>query len=304
MNKIQVAKLHTLSGHKDSVYTIEGVSDSQFASGAGDGMIALWDLEHPQDGQLIAKLDNSIYAIHQESQQGFLLVGHNYDGLHVIDWENKKELGSLNFTEAAIFSINSYNHLAYVGTGDGELVIINIPELKIINRIKLSTERVRSIALNPVNKELAVGYSDSVIRILDLDSLEVKQKLTSHAKSVFKLQYSSDFKTLISTSRDAHFIVWDAENDYSIQEDVVAHMYSINDVVYNSEGNLFATCSMDKSIKIWDAQSYKLLKVIDKARHAGHGTSVNKLWWNNNKNQLVSASDDRSISVWEIELEK
>jgi WD40 repeat protein len=45
----------------------------------------------------------------------------------------------------------------------------------------------------------------------------------------------------------------------------------------------------------------QLLKVIDKARHAGHGTSVNKLWWSSFNNQLISASDDRSISVWEIE---
>jgi len=300
MSKIQVTKLHTLSGHKDSVYTIEGVADSQFVSGAGDGMIVLWDLEQPEDGQLVAKLDNSIYAIHQESQHGFLLVGHNYDGLHVLDWKNKKELGSLNFTEAAIFSINSHNQLAYVGTGDGEMIVINIPELKIIKRIKLSTERVRSIAVNPVNKELAIGYSDAVIRILDLDTLEVKQELSAHAKSVFKLQYSQNYNTLISTSRDAHFMVWDAECKYDQMEDVVAHMYSINDIVYNPDGNLFATCSMDKSIKIWDAKTYKLLKVIDKARHAGHGTSVNKLWWNNKMNQLVSASDDRSISIWKI----
>jgi hypothetical protein len=44
----------------------------------------------------------------------------------------------------------------------------------------------------------------------------------------------------------------------------------------------------------------KLLKVIDRARHAGHGFSVNKLLWTNHHNQLLSASDDRSISVWQI----
>jgi WD40 repeat protein len=42
------------------------------------------------------------------------------------------------------------------------------------------------------------------------------------------------------------------------------------------------------------------LKVIDKGRHAGHGTSVNKLLWTSFKNQLVSASDDRTISAWDL----
>jgi WD40 repeat protein len=300
MSKIQVAKLHTLSGHKDSIYTIEGLTTSKFVSGAGDGMVVLWDLDNPQDGQLIVKLENSIYAIHAETGQNHLLVGHNYDGIHVVDWQHKKELGSLSFTKAAIFSIASHRGIAYVGTGDGEIVIINIHELKIINRIKLSDQRVRSIAINPLHGEIAIGYSDATIRILDLMDHRVKKELTAHTKSIFKVSYSADYRTLLSTSRDAHLIVWDVVDDYKLQQDIVAHMYAINDLTFNSSGTLFATCSMDKSIKVWDATTYKLLKVIDKARHAGHGTSVNKLWWHNEKDLLVSASDDRSISVWEI----
>jgi WD40 repeat protein len=57
---------------------------------------------------------------------------------------------------------------------------------------------------------------------------------------------------------------------------------------------------MDKSIKVWDAQNLRLLKVIDKGRHAGHGTSVNKLLWTSFNNQLLSASDDRTISAWDL----
>jgi WD40 repeat protein len=58
---------------------------------------------------------------------------------------------------------------------------------------------------------------------------------------------------------------------------------------------------MDKSIKVWNLDEMKLLKVIDKGRHAGHGTSVNKLIWTDYQTQLVSASDDKTISVWKID---
>ena len=61
---------------------------------------------------------------------------------------------------------------------------------------------------------------------------------------------------------------------------------------------------MDKSIKVWDAESFKLLKVIDRARHAGHGTSINKLQWTNFHNQIVACSDDRSISVWKLHFDQ
>ncbi len=86
-----------------------------------------------------------------------------------------------------------------------------------------------------------------------------------------------------------------------VKESIAAHLFAINDIEYSPDGKHFATCSMDKSIKIWDAKAFQLLKVIDKARYAGHGTSVNKLYWSTYENKLISGSDDRSISVWDID---
>jgi WD40 repeat protein len=57
---------------------------------------------------------------------------------------------------------------------------------------------------------------------------------------------------------------------------------------------------MDKTLKIWDASEFKLLKVIDFARHGGHKNSVNKLYWSDYQDLLVSASDDKKISVWKL----
>jgi WD40 repeat protein len=81
-------------------------------------------------------------------------------------------------------------------------------------------------------------------------------------------------------------------------------MYAINHIAYSPTGDYFLTCSMDKSIKVWDATSFKLLKVIDRARHAGHGTSINKLLWTSFQDQIVACSDDRSLSVWKLHFEE
>jgi WD40 repeat protein len=79
-------------------------------------------------------------------------------------------------------------------------------------------------------------------------------------------------------------------------------MYAINHVCFSPDGRYFLTCSMDKSIKVWDAGTTRLLKVIDRARYAGHGTSVNKLLWTGYHDQIVSCSDDRTLSVWKLGL--
>ncbi|MEQ8575703.1 WD40 repeat domain-containing protein [Fulvivirga sp.] len=301
MNKVTVSKLETYTGHKDSIYTLERSQfDHIFFSGAGDGMVVSWDLKNPDNGQLIAKLPNSIYGLHLIEGSNVLAVGHNYDGLHFIDWVNKKEVGSLKFTEAAIFDVTSYKNHLYVGDADGYLNIIELNPLKVLQKIKVSEKSVRTIAVNLKKLELAVGTSDHSIVIYNLQDYSVKYKLDDHDNSVFSVCYSPDNELLLSAGRDAHLKIWDVNAGYLLLEDIVAHMYAINNITFSPDGKHFVTCSMDKSIKVWDASAFKLLKVIDKARHAGHGTSVNKLLWTGHDDLLISASDDRSISIWDI----
>lgn len=300
MSTIQVKRIHTLTGHRDCVYTLEPTHQpSLFLSGAGDGLVVRWNLEDPEEGELIARLTNSVYALHL-LENNLLVVGHNYEGIHLIDWENKKEWQSLQLTTAAIFDIKSYEDDIWVATGDGTVVVVDRVRWAIKSKIKRSEKSARTIAVNTLLNEIAVGFSDSFIRIFDLHTYQLKREINAHGNSVFTLAYSPDQQNLFSGSRDARLKRWNAANHYQMKEEVVAHLFAINDIAFSPSGKYFATASMDKSIKIWDAAEMKLLKVIDKARHAGHGTSVNKLLWSLFSNQLISASDDRSISVWEM----
>ncbi|MFP4092727.1 MAG: WD40 repeat domain-containing protein, partial [Cyclobacteriaceae bacterium] len=186
---------------------------------------------------------------------------------------------------------------------------LNYKNLNTLKRIQASTESARCIAVNHPASEMAVGYSDNKIRVFDLESYEQKYEIEAHKNSVFTLCYSPDYRWLLSGSRDAHLKVWNVSEHYQLHESVVAHMYCINHIAYRPDGRYFATCSMDKSVKVWDAASFSLLKVIDKARHAGHATSVNRLLWSGFKdedqlNPLISASDDRSISVWQVDIKE
>jgi len=311
MTSIEVRKLRTLSGHRDGVYTVAGADQpSRFFSGAGDGMVVLWDLqEEPAtaatpgqapEGVRLAQLPNSVYALHHVDHLGVLAVGHNYNGIHVLDWKERKELSSLKTTDAAIFDLQSYRDDLFIASGDGALTVVNLSHMTIRSRQVFSEKSARAIALSSKTGEIAVGYSDSFIRIFDLDNYALKKEWQAHTNSVFTLRYSPDGRFLFSGSRDARLKAWDLKDDYRLAEEIVAHMYAINSLSFSPDGKHFVTCSLDKSIKLWDAGQLKLLKVIDKARHAGHGTSVNKLLWTAYDGQVVSASDDRTISIWKF----
>ena len=301
---VKVTKLHSFTGHRDAVYTLQPTDQQNlFCTGAGDGMVVLWDLENPDEGHPLARLPNSIYALHHHAPSNTLIAGHNYEGIHVLDWKNKVELGSLQLTRAAIFDLQSVDDFLFAATGDGSIIVVDVGRLAVIDSVRKSEKSARTIGINLRSGEMAVGYSDNYIRVYDLKSLQMKHEWEAHANSVFSVRYTPDGYYLLSGSRDARLKAWDVNSGYAMVAEVVAHMYAINHLDFSPDAKHFVTCSMDKSIKVWNAEELKLLKVIDKARHAGHGTSVNKLLWTSYQDQLLSASDDRTVTSWNINFE-
>ncbi|HCM76758.1 MAG TPA: hypothetical protein DIS90_10275 [Cytophagales bacterium] len=301
MSNIQVNKLHSLTGHRDCVYTIQsGKEANTLFSAGGDGMVVRWNMEHPEIGELIAKLPNSIYALHYLPKIDRLIVAQNFEGIHLLDYSKKKELSSLKLTTSYIFDMLSHDNHLFVASGDGVVTVVDVDKWKILDRMEYSEKSARSMTIHKQRNELIVGYSDNFIRVFDLWDHRMKQEWKAHNNSVFSVALSGDERYLITGSRDAHLKVWDTTLGYALVEDIVAHMYTINHIAFSPNSKHFVTCSMDKSIKVWDSEEFRLLKVIDKARHAGHGTSVNKLLWTSFNNQLVSASDDRALSIWEF----
>ena len=298
---VGVQKVHTYTGHKDAVYTLEpGVHSNLFYSSGGDGQVIEWDLNNFESGRLIAKVPTSIYALHFVKEKNVLIVGQNYEGIHLIDVENLKEERSLQLTKGAIFDIKVIDGLIFVAAGNGELFVVDLETLQIIKKSSIAENNLRTILFS--KGKCLIGTSDSQIIQIDLNTLEIEKEISGHENSVFSLaQHGEGF--ILSGSRDARLKYWKADS-MELEESINAHMYAINDIVFSPSGDNFATASMDKTLKIWDYEKRKLIKVIDKARHEGHLTSVNKLLWTSHQDYLISCSDDRSIGVWKLDIPK
>jgi len=299
--KINVQKRFTLDGHKDCVYSlISGENPDVAYSASGDGMVVAWDLQNPENGRLVAKMKNSVYALAFLTGQNTLLAGQNFEGIHFIDTILQKEVASIELEKNQIFDVKIHEERAYIGSGDGILYVIDLPTRSLVKRVKLSDKSIRTIAINSELKDIAVGLSDNTIRILSLLDLTQKFVINAHKLSVFALQYDYGTNMLISGSRDAHLKRWDPKQNYQLEKSVVAHLYAINSICLSPDGKLFVSGSMDKTIKVWETETMSLLKVIDRSRHAGHTSSVNKVLWTNHENLLISCGDDKNIIVWDL----
>lgn len=297
-------RIATLSGHRDAVYALAGRPGSdQIFSGSADGMVVAWNAAQPEaDGELLARVENSVYALHELPGRGLLLLGHNFQGVQAIDLQSKTLAYATALPPVAIFEMvySESRQRLYCALGDGTLAVLRGPDFRVENLLRLSQQSLRCLALHEGRGELAVGASDWKTYILDLDSLAIKATLTEATNSVFTLAYSPDGQHLLAAGRDAHLRRYHATDGYPLADSVVAHMYTINHLAFSGDGRYLASCSLDKSIKLWDPASLALLRVLDKSRAAGHGTSVNKLVWPGAQQRLVSCSDDRSLAVWQV----
>ena len=178
--EINVQKLYTLTGHKDCVYNLEtGTSDNIFYSAAGDGMVVEWDLKNPETGKQIVRMKNSVYALHFLEGPQCLVIGQNFEGIHIISTDKYCEQGSLLVSNTQIFDIKSYGEHIYIGSGDGTLYIVDFSSRSFIKKIKLSDKSVRCIAVNEKLGEMALGISDNTIRILDLKDYSQKYRINA-----------------------------------------------------------------------------------------------------------------------------
>lgn len=298
--KLEIEKLATFGGHKDGLYSVVHFDESgTFYTAGSDGFVVEWKLSDPDNGKLIAKVPNTVYALCPLIEEKQLVVGQNTDGIHLLDLQSGKEIKSLKLTDQAVFSIKRLKDDLFIGTGDGWLFVVDIEHWVVKKKVKASEKSIRTVSIDEKRGNVWIGCSDHLIRGYSIETLSEVRELIGHSNSVFALTMSPDFKYMLSGSRDAHLRVWNLEGFIETQEDIVAHMYTINDIVFRNDSKYFATCSKDKSIKIWRTEDFRLLKVVDKGRYAGHGTSINRLNWIG-EDVVISVSDDHSASAWKI----
>jgi WD40 repeat protein len=306
LKKMNIKKIAHLTGHRGAVYALSQASEHTFFSAGSDGWVVLWDLQQPDLGKAIAKVDahlpNSrthIFSMCYLKQNALSVVGDMNGGVHFIDLKHPEQTKDIAHHQKSVFDIQLINNELCTIGGDGILTYWSIIERKSLESIQLSTQALRTIAYCPTRKETAIGSSDGNIYILDQHKNLQQTVYKAHQSSAFTLQYSLDGQFLLSGGRDAMLTVRHT-NDYdTVVLAQPAHWFTINKIAFHPKGHLFATASRDKTVKIWETGTWKLLKVLDTIRYGCHIHSINNLLWIDN--QLISASDDSSLMVWAID---
>uniref|UniRef100_F4C2Z5 WD40 repeat-containing protein n=1 Tax=Sphingobacterium sp. (strain 21) TaxID=743722 RepID=F4C2Z5_SPHS2 len=304
MNRIEVNKKYTLSGHQNPIFAVEtGSTPSMLFTAGNDKGVVEWDLDVGKFKRILLPVKSSVYALHYLPAGKLLAIGERSGLVTIVDVEKHLVVARLQHHEKPIFGIQAFHTKPelIVSSEDGTVSIWDTVNFKLLYHFNVSAETVRCIALNRTEDTIAFGAKDSKIRLFHARDYLQFQEINEHSAAITALTFSPDGNFLLTGGRDAQLNVFETK-DFLLNRNITAHMFSIYGIAYHPSFPLFTTASRDKSIKIWRATDYSLMKNISLEKgYETHRLSINNITWIND-HTFASVSDDKMVLIWNTEL--
>jgi WD40 repeat protein len=106
-------------------------------------------------------------------------------------------------------------------------------------------------AVSPDGRSFALGSQAGRVRLLDLESGQIRQLRGRHEGPVFRMRFTPDGRTLVTSGEQGQLFAWDAERG-SIAQRFEGHTGGIGGLDITSDGRTLITASDDTRAILWD----------------------------------------------------
>ncbi|XP_072511755.1 apoptotic protease-activating factor 1 isoform X3 [Notamacropus eugenii] len=181
------------------------------------------------------------------------------------------------------------------------LAVDNVQRLQLINGKTGHTDylteaqksRISCCCLGPDLRYVALGEEDGSIKILELPNGREFRSRMGHEKAVRRVQFTSDGRTLISSSDDSTVQVWNWQSKEFVF--LKAHQEPVKDFQLLQNSRLL-TWSFDGTVKVWNILTGKVEK--DFVCHQG---TVLSCGVSPDGTKFSSTSADKTAKIWSFE---
>ncbi|XP_065317899.1 THO complex subunit 3-like [Gordionus sp. m RMFG-2023] len=204
LDKDKLIKELSLKGHADTVDQLcwHPINPYQLVTASGDKTVRLWDIKSSKSYANIPTKGENINVC-WSPDGNTIAVGSKDDLVTFIDVKKQSIIAEEQFKfEVNEISWNNENDLFFLTTGQGNISILNYPDLKIQQVIYAHPSNCICIKFDPTGRYFAIGSTDALISIWhsqELICLNVIARLEWPIRSV---SFSYDGKILASASED------------------------------------------------------------------------------------------------------
>jgi len=290
--------LTTFNGHRDRVKDVSFSPDGKIlATASWDNTIRLWNLE----GLLPKTLEGHKYRVMDVAwspPDGQTLATASWDktvrfwngdGAFLKKLEHPAQVNGVSFSpdKLLVATVDS-SGIVYLWRRDGTL----LKPLK-----KEHSDYIRAVTWSPDSKILVTvsGEKDRTVKLWSREGRLLKT-LEGHTDGIYGVSFSSDGKTIATSSKDKTVKLWSPEG--RLLQTLEGHSGWIWNVTFSPDGQLIASASEDNTVILWhrDGTLFKQFKTLK-----GHTARVSDVTFSRDGKLIATGSADATIKFWNLD---
>jgi eukaryotic-like serine/threonine-protein kinase len=291
-------KLKSFDGQIGAVRSLAFSPDGKFLSSGGrDSPVRLWNLEATRPVEVIADLKTDKIGNFTFSPDGSLMAGGCRDN-SVRIWDVATMIEKFQLKEAGnavAFTSDGKKLLAFTADGIAQWWDFRTDGRKSVPDLT-GLAQVTSVDLSPGRRVAAIGRSDGVIQLLEVDSGKVLGTYRGHADAVLVVALAHGTSRFASGSRDKTIRLWDINVPATSLWTVDEQTGPVRGLAISNDGKMVVSGGSDETIKFWDlrrpGQSLGSIR--------SHQSTVQTLAFSPDNRILASGGEDKVVKLWDF----
>lgn len=270
---------------------------AQVLTGAGDGVLRLWDTHtgaclHEYKGH--ASAINSIVWINNLKKAFTAADDHSIRFFDIEQGDCLAEMQGHNYAVLRLAADRDGKHFVSAGSS-GELKLWDIKTGVCIQEFKVDTKKsFWTVAFSPDQCFVLSGSEDHTVQVWDIKTGDCISVFAGHTDVVKGALFSQDQKRILSVSSDQTLRIWDADKKTNLRI-LEGSTSSIARLVWLADERYAVTSEERGKIRLWDIESGHCLKVF-----SGHSRQIYGLGCSPDSPLVFSGDTKGKICIWDL----
>jgi WD40 repeat protein len=243
---------------------------------------------------LLQSIDNAhiskVLSLDADATGSLLITGGVDNRAHLWDVSSGQKIKSFSDTEGypAVLFANSDKRFV-TSSYSGKIIVWDTDTKKPLYLLKGSTNDILSLALNPVNNNIAGGGKDGKIIVWDQEG-KILMNFIGHNSEIIKVTFNQTGTRLVTAS-STEVKIWDANNFIPLKT-INPNSKSVKAINISYNLDKIAIISGKRNIEIWNIENYSKEYELPAAKH-----DISSVEFSPDDKYIALGGEDGSLSI-------